>query len=640
MIEAMIPTEEEIGELPLHAQVAFAARCARRVLPLFKYYWPEAPMEHIDAVEKAVEVAEQNINTIPTSVIEKVTGEAAKALVAISNNASTAKNAVNAARYAVNSVRNAAYESVYDDIIDVIRCSIASSDDNKVWQKIIIRNIRYDFEKIIYAMKDGSLPEGHVPPEFFGEMWQEGEPIGWPEAVIYLTDDDGNLLTDGKENLIIVDEAFKETFNYNFNELSRSARAAFSARCARRFIPLFKYYWPDVSQEHIDILDGVVSAAEHNQAAIASIDLLPAVDNKEAAKEKFAIEAIINAAVCSSRIITIVNDLSHNSDAEVTNSSLDIVELFVESVNTIIDILSDNPIWRDAVVKEIWRDISKLKKADVEDVSPEGYVSPEFFGEMWPEGMPKGWPGAEDISIPTKEEIGKLPPQVQISFVARCLKRILPLFKYYWGEVSVENLFVVENAVDSLGSKLNMEEAENIYHDVRDVAAIVGTLAKENNTFDVSAYIARAVSEVANSIAYSIGSNPNYADASIMDSVDAIGQAVKQNIWKKQIEKEILLDFEKLKKAMEEGSLPKKHISPEFFGELWSEGKPEGWPGEEKKSEWQSIDPMIILLDPGSATEEEIGELFSRLSRFYKTLGGSGLEFRALDVSSGVAANV
>ncbi len=31
-----IPTEKEIGQLPRWAQVAFAARCARRVQPLFK----------------------------------------------------------------------------------------------------------------------------------------------------------------------------------------------------------------------------------------------------------------------------------------------------------------------------------------------------------------------------------------------------------------------------------------------------------------------------------------------------------------------------------------------------------------------------------------------------------------------------
>ena len=45
-----IPTEKEIKQLPRWAQVAFAARCARRVQPLFSMFWPDAPQEHIDAV--------------------------------------------------------------------------------------------------------------------------------------------------------------------------------------------------------------------------------------------------------------------------------------------------------------------------------------------------------------------------------------------------------------------------------------------------------------------------------------------------------------------------------------------------------------------------------------------------------------
>src|SRR5438552_2221502 len=43
----LVPTQEEIEKLPRWARVAFAARCARRVLPAFKHFWPEAPEEHI-----------------------------------------------------------------------------------------------------------------------------------------------------------------------------------------------------------------------------------------------------------------------------------------------------------------------------------------------------------------------------------------------------------------------------------------------------------------------------------------------------------------------------------------------------------------------------------------------------------------
>jgi hypothetical protein len=51
------PTKEELEQLPCLAVVAFAARCARRVQPLFDVGWPRrggAPEEHSKAVEKAI----------------------------------------------------------------------------------------------------------------------------------------------------------------------------------------------------------------------------------------------------------------------------------------------------------------------------------------------------------------------------------------------------------------------------------------------------------------------------------------------------------------------------------------------------------------------------------------------------------
>ena len=51
-------TKEDFEKLPRWAVVAFAARCARRVQPLFKAGWPDAPGDSIRAVEHAVDTAE------------------------------------------------------------------------------------------------------------------------------------------------------------------------------------------------------------------------------------------------------------------------------------------------------------------------------------------------------------------------------------------------------------------------------------------------------------------------------------------------------------------------------------------------------------------------------------------------------
>lgn len=54
-----LATKEEILQLPRWAQVAFAARCARRVEPLFLNNWPDAPLKHVEAVSHAVAAVEQ-----------------------------------------------------------------------------------------------------------------------------------------------------------------------------------------------------------------------------------------------------------------------------------------------------------------------------------------------------------------------------------------------------------------------------------------------------------------------------------------------------------------------------------------------------------------------------------------------------
>jgi hypothetical protein len=61
--QSNVPTVEEIKTLPRWAIIAFAARCARRVEPLFPEAWPNAPSDHIDAVRAAVEFAERVAST-------------------------------------------------------------------------------------------------------------------------------------------------------------------------------------------------------------------------------------------------------------------------------------------------------------------------------------------------------------------------------------------------------------------------------------------------------------------------------------------------------------------------------------------------------------------------------------------------
>ena len=74
-----IPSSKEIGKLPRWVQVAFAIRCARRVQPVFKAMWPDAPDEHVAAIEHAIQCAERLLVGSEGALPAKAAYAAAKA---------------------------------------------------------------------------------------------------------------------------------------------------------------------------------------------------------------------------------------------------------------------------------------------------------------------------------------------------------------------------------------------------------------------------------------------------------------------------------------------------------------------------------------------------------------------------------
>ncbi len=62
--KANIPDRVEIAALPRWARVAFAARCARRVQPLFRAGHPKAPQTHLKALDTAVMLSERAADAV------------------------------------------------------------------------------------------------------------------------------------------------------------------------------------------------------------------------------------------------------------------------------------------------------------------------------------------------------------------------------------------------------------------------------------------------------------------------------------------------------------------------------------------------------------------------------------------------
>ena len=62
-----------------------------------------------------------------------------------------------------------------------------------------------------------------------------------------------------------------------------------------------------------------------------------------------------------------------------------------------------------------------------------------------------------------------------------------------------------------------------------------------------------------------------------------------------------------------------------------------GWTKERLAWFWSSdaaqrwIQPLELLIEPGTATAEEIGELLAEISKLYQMMGGSGINFTVID---------
>ena len=158
-----IPSMKEIAKLPLWAQVAFAARCARRVQALFAQFWAAAPSEHVKAIDRAITLAEASAAS-PASASESVTAYARAAATAAAD-ASDARAGAHTATRAARAAATAAGAAAY---VDASRAAI-----------------RRDFELLLELAKGREgvpawTDETPVPPEVFGPMWAERAPGGWP----------------------------------------------------------------------------------------------------------------------------------------------------------------------------------------------------------------------------------------------------------------------------------------------------------------------------------------------------------------------------------------------------------------------------------------------------------------------------
>lgn len=168
----VLPSAEEIAKLPRWAQVAFAARAVRRVLPLFQPDFPPLKLaEHAHNVYHAVEAAEQAaaISAVTPSLVQP-------GYTALELNQTPSQSGLVAA--AADYIDEAARQIHLPDLTRLATAAVWVSANTNTAN---IHYFRRDFDHLASLAEwqkwDDDTP---VPPEVFGPLWPEGPPQGWP----------------------------------------------------------------------------------------------------------------------------------------------------------------------------------------------------------------------------------------------------------------------------------------------------------------------------------------------------------------------------------------------------------------------------------------------------------------------------
>jgi hypothetical protein len=177
MSKAETPNRSDISQLPHLAQVAFTARCARRLKPLFSMAWTNAQQDDIDVLENAISFAEKFsrgsiANPRCQESISIAIRYAAAARLVVEKigkahinhvNAAVADAAARAAMHAANSVIDKATAMVSAER------AAAASTINVNFREILISEIRNDFEILKETSKKNSWKdETPIPLNLFG----------------------------------------------------------------------------------------------------------------------------------------------------------------------------------------------------------------------------------------------------------------------------------------------------------------------------------------------------------------------------------------------------------------------------------------------------------------------------------------
>lgn len=196
------PPFAALSSLPPRHLLAFAGRCARRVLPLLKADWQDAPTVLVEAFEEGVRRVElaaggHSPRVVPTGqpgAHDKETDyDPARSHVRVSIHSEVPEVAIHqecwAAIAVMEAVSNAAFMTLpkerpiphrtHEVMLATIRSGFMWSD---VVGVAVVSGIGRDFQSLDRGLRSGYPPDSPVVPSDFGPLWPDGVPAGWPQG--------------------------------------------------------------------------------------------------------------------------------------------------------------------------------------------------------------------------------------------------------------------------------------------------------------------------------------------------------------------------------------------------------------------------------------------------------------------------
>jgi hypothetical protein len=189
-----IPAEVDIRGLPRWAQVAFAARIARRVLPLVQPVWLGVPESYLLALARAVDTAEQAANDGTAALLDAAAraeceandvyqaADACGAAVGVKL-AFAICGAARAAKYAAEAFQGKVFLVFGDPIAATVSDATgwAGTADVFALHPSLEELIRQDFVAVRrWSRAHEATDDTPVSPSVFGPLWPNGLPENWP----------------------------------------------------------------------------------------------------------------------------------------------------------------------------------------------------------------------------------------------------------------------------------------------------------------------------------------------------------------------------------------------------------------------------------------------------------------------------